>query len=249
MARMTPAVVRSLDILELFRAHDGLTGTDVVRLTGFPRASVHELLATLTSRGYLDRDDGVHRLGLAAFVLGQAYAGRLDLREVGLRVARDVARRCEETVNVGILDGPDVVYLVIVDSPHPVRLVSRPGGRLPASCTAIGKALLAFTEPDQIDTLVPDPLPRLTSRSPQDRRVVLKELRHARDAGVAYEQGESSADVSCVGVPVRDHHGEVVAALSISVPDSRWIRRSVAEWTELARAGAAKLSAALGWRG
>jgi DNA-binding IclR family transcriptional regulator len=249
MPRLTPAVLRSLDILELFLDHERLTGADVGRLTGLPRASIHELLATLAERGYLDRRaDGSYALGVSAFVLGQAYQDRLDLRQAGRLVGRRVAERCQETVNIGVLDGSDVVYLVKIDSPLPVRLVSQAGGRLPASCTAIGKALLSGLDPEELNSRLPDPLPRLTARSVTDREALLGQLREAHRAGAAYEAGESSPEVNCVGVPVRDHTGATVAALSVSVPEARWARRDPAEWRDFARAGAQELSRALGWR-
>lgn len=249
MPRLTPAVLRSLDILELFLDHERLTGADVGRLTGLPRASIHELLATLAERGYLDRRaDGSYALGVSAFVLGQAYQDRLDLRQAGRHVGRRVAERCQETVNIGVLDGSDVVYLVKIDSPLPVRLVSQAGGRLPASCTAIGKALLSGLEPEELNSRLPDPLPRLTARSVTDREALLGQLHEAHRAGAAYEAGESSPEVNCVGVPVRDHTGATVAALSVSVPEARWARRDPAEWCDFARAGAQELSRALGWR-
>lgn len=247
MPRLTPAVVRSLDILELFTTQRSLTAADVARSTGLPRASVHELMHTLAARQYLDRDDdGSFRLGVACFTLGQAYAAGLDLRKAGLRVAREVAAECDETVNVGILDGSDVIYLVIVDSSQPVRLVSRPGGRLPATCTAIGKALLSAYPRAQLEGILLDPLPRLTPRSVVDREELLDQLAAAHDSGLAFESGESSPDVTCTAAPVTDHTGRIVAALSVSVPDVRWQRRPRTAWEELVRRGAAALSERLG---
>lgn len=249
MPRLTPAVLRSLDILELFLDHQRLTAAEVGRLTGLPRASVHELLATLSERKYLDRHtDGSYALGAFSFVLGQAYRDRLDLGQVGRRIGRQVAEYCQETVNIGVLEGSDVVYLVKIDSPLPVRLVSQAGGRLPACCTGIGKALLSGLDPDELNLRVPDPLPRLTPESITDRAALLAQLAEARRCGAAYETGESSPEVNCVGVPVRDHTGGVVAALSVSVPESRWARRPVEEWTAFARRGAEELSFTLGWR-
>ncbi|WP_081998301.1 IclR family transcriptional regulator [Sinomonas humi] len=249
MPRLTPAVLRSLDILELFLDHQRLTGAEVGRLTGLPRASVHELLATLAERRYLDRhSDGSYALGVSSFVLGQAYRDRLDLRQAGRQIGQQVAERCQETVNIGVLEGSDVVYLVKIDSPLPVRLVSRAGGRLPASCTAIGKALLSALDADELNTRIPAVLPQLTPQSITDREVLLAQLNEARSAGAAYEAGESSPEVNCVGVPIRDHSGTVVAALSVSVPESRWARRAAEEWTAFARRGAQELSRTLGWR-
>jgi DNA-binding IclR family transcriptional regulator len=234
VARLTPAVLRSLDVLELFLdARHGLTAPEVVQRTGLPRTTVHELLTTLAERKYLRRDDttATYHLGLSVFRLGNAFAERLDLHSVGLRVAQSVAQECDETVHVGILEGPDVVYVCKVDSTQSVRMVSRMGGRVPASCTAVGKVLLA----------------NLTPRSITEPHVLANQLDQIRATDVAFEAGESNPDVSCVAAPIRDHSGTVVAALSISVPDMRWNQRSAGEWAAFASEGAARFSAELGF--
>ena len=250
MARLTPAVLRSLDVLELFLdARHGLTAPEVVQRTGLPRTTVHELLTTLAERKYLRRDDttATYHLGLSVFRLGNAFAERLDLHSVGLRVAQSVARQCDETVHVGILEGPDVVYVCKVDSTQSVRMVSRMGGRVPASCTAVGKMLLAHLPEADRSRLLRKGLAKLTARSITEPHVLANQLDQIRATDVAFEAGESNPDVSCVAAPIRDHSGTVVAALSISVPDMRWNHRSPAEWAAFASDGAALFSAELGF--
>jgi DNA-binding IclR family transcriptional regulator len=226
-----------------------LTAPEVVQRTGLPRTTVHELLTTLAERRYLRRDDitATYHLGLSVFRLGNAFAERLDLHSVGLRVAESVARQCDETVHVGILEGPDVVYVCKVDSTQSVRMVSRMGGRVPASCTAVGKALLAHLPEAERSRLLRKGLAKLTPRSITEPHVLANQLDQIRASGVAFEAGESNPDVSCVAAPIRDHTGAVVAALSISVPDMRWNQRSPAEWAAFASEGAEQLSAELGY--
>lgn len=250
MPRLTPAVVRSLDILELFlTVRHGLTAPEVVQRTGLPRTTVHEILTTLAARKYLRRDDATatYHLGLSVFRLGNAFAERLDLHAVGLEVARSVTERCDETVHVAILDGPDAVYVCKVDSTQAVRMVSRTGGRVPAHCTAVGKVLLAYLPEAERRQLLKQELRRLTPKSITEPHVLANQLDQVALSGLAFEYGESSQDVSCVAAPVRDHTGAVVAALSISVPDMRWSHRSEQEWAELASDGAQRLSAELGF--
>jgi len=254
MPRMTPAVLRSFDILELFLASPrALSAPEIAQLTGLPRTTVFELLATLTSRKYLDRDEsaGRYRLGVRVFQLGNVFADGMELHRVGQRVAESVAAACAETVNVGILDNADVVYLCKVESTQAVRMVSRTGGRLPASCTAVGKALLAHLPAAQLGQILEADggLPRLTPKSITDPSVLRDQLDSVRTTGLAYEEGESTPDVSCVAAPVRDHRGGVVAALSISVPDMRWRQRPVEEWASMLSTGAREFSAAIGGGG
>lgn len=253
MARLTPAVTRALDILELFLdAEDPLAAPEIVRRLGLPRTTVHELLATLVARGYLvhEASGSGYRLGVRVHQLGTSYAERLDLAAEGRQVARGVAELCDETVHLAVLEGTDVVYIAKVDSTRAVRMVSATGRRLPAHCTAVGKMLLASLPDDVLRARVPEgvPLPAMTALSITETSVLYAELAAARERGTAWEDRESNADVSCVAAPVRDHAAEVVAALSISVPTLRWNDERREELRRLAASGAEELSTRLGYR-
>lgn len=253
MSRLTPALVRGLDILELFLDRDaGLSAPEITALTGLPRATVHELLSTLVARSYLRRDESTRlfHLGLRVFQLGNAYGERLDLVTTGRLVAREIAAVCAETVNVGILDGPNVVYMVKVESSQAVRMVSAIGRQMPANCTALGKALLAYLPRGVVEGLYPGGpgLPGMTPQSITGMDDLLGQLEEIRRTGLAFEAGESTPGVSCVAAPVRDHLGTVVASLSVSVPDMRWEQRPAGEWAKIAAEGARRLSELLGAR-
>ncbi|MDY7085456.1 MAG: IclR family transcriptional regulator [Actinomycetota bacterium] len=251
MARVVPAVVRALDILELFLERPQLSARDVMERLDLPRTTVHELLVTLVERAYLVAVPGQpvqYRLGMPLFQLGAAFAGRLDLVREAQSVTRDVAAACNEAVHVAVLDGADVIYLVKVDSTHPVRMVSAVGRRLPAHCTAVGKVLLASLGPAALDeVLAKDPLPGMTSESITDPGCLREQLDRVRADGVATDVGESDTAMRCVAAGVRDHTGAVIAAMSLSAPIIRWTPQVQGEWTELLREGAATLSARMGY--
>lgn len=252
MARTVPAVARAMDILELFLDGDvELTTRDLAGRLGLPRTTVFELVNTLVSRGYLSRENGEpprYRLGVRVFQLGSVYADRLDLAREGRAVAEDVGARCDETVHVAVLDGTDVIYIAKVDSTHSVRMVSAVGRRLPAHSTGVGKMLLAGLPPAAVRVRLPTdrPLPALTPRTLTSVPRLERELERIRIDGTAFEHGESNDDVSCVAAPVYDHRGEMVAAMSISVPSSRWGQRSDQDWALLVGDGATELSRRLG---
>jgi DNA-binding IclR family transcriptional regulator len=252
MPRVVPAIIRTLDILELFLDHPQLSARDITERLGLPRTTVHELLVTLVARSYLTSVPGKpvqFRLGMPVFQLGAAFAGQLDLVREAQTVAQSVAAACDEAVHVAVLDGSDVIYLVKADSTHPVRMVSAVGRRLPAHCTAVGKMLLSSLGPIDLDARLPDgDLPGMTPASITDRDRLRAELDRIRAAGVAVDNGESDSAVRCVGAPVRDHTGTIVAAMSISAPIIRWAPATHAAWTRLVRDGADSLSARLGYR-
>ncbi|WP_328473410.1 IclR family transcriptional regulator [Actinoplanes sp. NBC_00393] len=252
MPRVVPAVIRALDILELFLDRPQLSAREVIERLGLPRTTVHELLVTLVERSYLIAVPGQpveYRLGMPLFQLGAAFAGRLDLVREAQLVARDVAAECNEAVHVAVLDGTDVIYLVKVDSTHPVRMVSAVGRRLPAHCTAVGKILLADLGRADLDAvLAQGPLPGMTPESITDPDRLRDHLEHVRAEGVAADVGESDSAMRCVAAAIRDHSGATVAAMSVSAPIIRWTAQAHLEWTKLVREGAATLSARMGYR-
>ena len=253
MPRLVPAVSRAADILELFLGSRAtLSAADVVEALGLPRSTTHELLTTLVARRYLDRqarEETIYRLGPRLLELGSRYQERLEFAAEADAVARTVAAQCGETVHVGVLDGLDVVYVSKIDSTHSVRLISEVGRRVPAHCTAVGKALLAGLPQDELDSLLKDrELVALTEHSITSRPALLAELREVRASGVAHEHSESNPDAGCVASPVIDTSGHWVAALSIAIPTSRHSDEAWRRWEKLVREGAAELSARLGGR-
>jgi len=251
MARLTPAVLRSLDILELFLGPDAtLSAPEVAQRTGLPRTTVHELLVTLNERDYLDRDadTGRYRPGLRLFQLGNTYAERYDLVRGSTEVARRVSAACNETVHVGVRDASFVVYIAKVDSTRAVRMVSAVGRTLPAHCTGVGKVLLADLPAAELDRLYPSgqQLTPLTDQSITSVAELRRQVRAVAEGGLGFDIGESTVDVCCVAAPVRDHSGSTVAAMSISVPTVRWTAEPRITWEQLVLDGARELSAQLG---
>jgi IclR family KDG regulon transcriptional repressor len=253
MSRAVPAASRALNILELFLDTPVLSAAEIVNQLGLPRTTVHELLGTLADRSYLVVVPGQplrYQLGVRLFQLGSVFAQQLDLAREAQKVATEVAAECDETVHVAILDGTDVIYIARVESTHPVRMVSAVGRRLPASCTGVGKLLLSALDDHEVDALYAhlNTLPRMTSRSISSLTRLKAELADIRESGLSYDEAESSEDVHCVATAVCDHRGEVVAAMSISVPTTRWNDARRAALADLVRDGAARLSASLGHR-
>lgn len=253
MARLTPAVLRTLDILELFvDGPTSLSMADVVQATGLPRSTVHELLTTLVSRSYLHKheDTGQFTLGVKLLHLGNAYAERFDLLGASNVVARALSDELKETASVGIRQGNMVFYLAKIEARTLFQIPSGIGQRLPASCTGVGKALLSALSDDEVAALYPDPqaLPVMTERSIKTLPELLAELAATRERGYALEAGESTPGLRCAAAVVRDVEGTVVAAISTSVPDVRWALRDETDWAHPVLAAAAELSAQLGFR-
>lgn len=253
MTRAVPAVMRTLDILELFLDGNSHSPPEITQRLGLPRTTVHELVNTLAQRSYLvpqPERPGHYQLGVPCFQLGSIFAEQLDLAREGRLVSERVAAACSETVHVAILEDTDVVYIAKVESTQPVRLVSAVGRRLYAHCTAIGKMMLSMLPDGELDVRYPEQaeLPSMTSNSISSPTRLREHLAEIRRREVAFEFCESNEAAACVAAPVRDASGEVVSAISISVPTARWDDHVAEKLAGHVRDGAAELSTRLGYR-
>jgi DNA-binding IclR family transcriptional regulator len=218
------AAAKALELLSVFSFREPrLSLADLAARTGIPRATAFRLLSTLEQSGFLAKDHGAYQLGIKCFVLGNIVAGGLDLRETAhphLVALRDTTR---ETTQIAILDHWQVVYLERVLSPFPAGLMrTRAGAILPAYCTGLGKTLLAYSpEADVGAWAARQKFPALTSHTITSAKRLLRELRVIRERGYGIDDEEREKGVRCLAAPVRNHNGDVVAAVSVAGPTDR----------------------------
>ena len=253
MAKVIPSVKRAFKILEQFRDKNlSLSVPEIALELGLPRTTAHDLVHTLLACGYLERvENGSHRftLGLRVFELGSIYASQLDIHQEGMKIAKKISRGCDETVQMGIRDNTDVVFIVRVDSSQTLRLVSAVGSRLPAHCTAVGKMLLSALSNDELSNLFQGQkhLSAMTANSITSIDDLAKEMDVIRKRGYAYDDCESNEDARCVAAPVYDRNGSICAAMSITVPVTRMDSNRKKKLVPIVQQGAKELSLRLGY--
>jgi len=214
-----PAISRALDVLEFLGANQTVPFTEIHSRLGFPKSSTFQLLSTLESRGYVRRSGGGSRyeLGLRLFELGNLAVSRLNIRRESLPILRELASTTNQTVHIGILDGTEGVYLAKVESSRPIRLHSWEGKRIPLHSSSMGKVLLAWKSVEQLsEILAHAELPKNTLRTITDREELKAHLHMVRARGWALDDQENEPDIRCLGAPVFDIEGNVIAAVSIS---------------------------------
>jgi DNA-binding IclR family transcriptional regulator len=201
-------------VMEAFNGGEHVLGlSDLNKLTRLPKSTLHRLAEQLCQVGWLERDCGGYRVGMRLFELGNLAIEGSRLQEVALPHLQALAGRCGTAVQLAVLDRGEVVYLerVVMEQ---LRLPTRRGGRKPAHCTALGKAMLAFDE-EAVRSLVSSPLPRWTPKTIVDPAALRTELAHVRDTGVAFDRGESYEHLVCVAAPVRGP-GRAIGAVSVT---------------------------------
>jgi IclR family KDG regulon transcriptional repressor len=253
VSRKIPSIKRAFDVLELFlKGTRELSVPEIVAQLNFPRTTAYEIVNTLLACGYLTTAEGQPNrvsLGFKLFELGSVYAANVDLISEGRRVAKTLAAKSDETIQIAVRDRTEVLFIAKADCSKLVRLVSTVGSRLPAHCTAVGKMLLSSLSDEEIVGLYEgrDQLAHMTANSITYVSKLLQELEMIRRRGLAYDDCESNIDVRCVAAPVYDGRSEMVAAMSFSVPITRMSLAKQDELAGIIRKGAEELSRSLGY--
>ncbi|WP_210505504.1 IclR family transcriptional regulator [Naasia sp. SYSU D00057] len=223
--------------------------TDIGQRTGLPHATAVRLVDVLVELGVVRLDgQNLYRLGPRVAGWGQAFLDSFDLTRLAADILDGLVAETNETCFLGVLDRDSVLYVAAVSSPQPVRPAARTGSRNPLHCTGIGKALLAYTSPEKRAALLAGELVRRTENTITDRDALAAELDRIRNRGYATDEIENEEGVRCVAAPVRDHHGDVVAAISVSAPAYRFSHEDVHRLAPRVVAAAAELSARAGYR-
>ncbi|MEQ3553947.1 IclR family transcriptional regulator [Pseudonocardia nematodicida] len=208
---------RSVRLLGAFRAgDDSLTLAEIHRRTGVPKPTAHRLLLQLAGWGVVERGPAGYRLGLRLFELGQLASGPRDLRDAASPILTRLHDVTGMTVHLAVLDAIEVIYLHKIDASGAPPLASSIGGRMPAHCTAVGKALLAHAPVVATHAVLDAGLRRVTPRTIEAPSLFLDQLRAARRRGYATDQEESAVGVGCLAAPVFDPDRRVVAAVSVT---------------------------------
>jgi DNA-binding IclR family transcriptional regulator len=215
---------RVLDVLELIASGGGgYTLTEICTAIDAPKSSMFPIIRTLLERDYLtqDTETAKYSIGPMAFQVGNAFLNQFSVSRQIENEMKNIVAICSETCHFATLVGGDVLYLIKIDSPEPIRMISSVGKRLPAYGTGLGKALLMDHTLQEIKRLYPDGLKRLTERTITDFNELEKQLVQARAEGVAYESEESNRYIRCVAAPIR-REGRIIAAISVAIPTFRY---------------------------
>jgi DNA-binding IclR family transcriptional regulator len=218
------SVARAIRILELVAESPGRLGvTDLGRRLGVHKATASRLVSTLAGRGLLERDPATdkYRPGFGLVRMATTAVADLDLVRQARPVMEGLAEETQETVNLAVLSGLEVVNIDQVAGTHAVVNVNWVGRRTPLHCTSNGKVLLAHLPDQERRRILSGVLERRTPNTIVDPDVLDTQLRQARRQGYAYTVEELEVGLNAVAGPVRNPAGEVIAAVSVAGPAYR----------------------------
>jgi DNA-binding IclR family transcriptional regulator len=184
-----------------------------------PKSTTHRLLQTLIQHKLVSQDEktGEYLPGLKLFELAYRVLNRMELRAQALPVLERLNRETNLTVHLAILDDGEVVYIEKREADRPIRMYSAVGKRAPAHCTGLGKVLLAHLPEEELRQIVEKKgLRRYTGNTIVTWDALVDHLATVRARGYALDNGEHEEMIHCVAAPVRDHRGQVVAAISLT---------------------------------
>jgi DNA-binding IclR family transcriptional regulator len=244
-----PALERGMRILEcLAHSQHGLTLSQITRAMELPKSTVHCLLLTFERFGYIQREDttGRYRLGLSLFRLANFALPALSVREQAAPVLRSLFERTRLTVHMAALDQDELVLIARVSPPGAPAPASWIGKRMDFHCTALGKAVLAWSDGDDVERLIrKHGMLRHNDNTISSMRRLSQDLEQTRRRGYAVDDEEEEIGMRCIGAPILGLDGNVEAAVSVVGTTIEISDDSFSDLASLVRRSAEAISSSL----
>lgn len=216
-------VDKAMRVLEAMRGKREVSLSELTARTHLVKGSVFRILYTLERLGYVEKINGGRyslTSRLARLVRDQRSGS--DLSSIAAPFMAQLLQRFQETINLGVLDGGEVLYIHVIECSHPFRLAAHAGARSPVHSTALGKCLLCRLSRPEIEALLKiHPLRPKTPRTIRDTSAFYRELEKVRARGYAVDSEEDSSGARCIAAPITDPENRVCAAISLSGPGIR----------------------------
>ena len=232
MSELIRAVERALDVLMCFTNQTPeLTMTQISEMVGLNKSTIHRLLATLEEKRFVERDaySGLYRPGIRLIQMAFLTMDHNNLRRLVTPLLNNLSNQHRENVNLSVLDDTHVVYLEVIESPQRVKLAAARGQRLPAFCTASGKAILAFLPEDKVIGILKSGMPRYTQNTIITPEAFIENIHRAREQGFAFSEQEFEEGINAIAAPITNSNGKPIASVSIAGPAYRLTRERMIE--------------------
>jgi DNA-binding IclR family transcriptional regulator len=243
--REVKSAARTVEILEFLAARQNkpVRLRELSEALGVPRSSLHALLRTLVTYGWVRADTSgtLYGIGIRALLAGTTYLDTDPYLPLVTPFLDELREKTDETFHLGRIDGVDVVYLATRESSQYLRPYSRVGRRLPAYSTSLGKAILAAQPSNEIEHHLPETLTPLTAHTLTDRVELEVELETTRERGYAVDNEENTLGLRCFAVAL-EYADPATDAISASIPIARLNPEREAEIIAMLRAASDKIA-------
>ncbi|OYR13339.1 IclR family transcriptional regulator [Brucella thiophenivorans] len=243
---------KMLRILDCFAVKGGqLSVSEIAELTGMARSTTHRWVAILRESGLLeqDRNRDVYRLGLRLIHLGNIALNGMDISRDARHVVESLSRAGGEKGHLYVFDGNQMIFVSHTSGGRAGRFNSTTiMESSPCYCSGVGKAVLAFQPDDVIERVIAQGLHAYTTSTLTDPVALREDLHRTRERGYSINNGEMDASERCIGAPVRNPVGRVIAGLSLTSTPRRLTDDRIPEMAALVVKHAEALSIQLGYR-
>lgn len=236
---MIQSVQRAMDIISLFsHSRPSLGITEISQTLDLPKGTVHGLINTMVSCGYLQKDSDTrkYRLGFKILELGTIMIETLEINRKAQQAVRHLTKKTEYLVKLAVWDGLSVVITMTVNSLSSdlEGLAHHLGPRIPAYCSALGKAILAYLDQDElVNYLAQTEFVAYTPRTITRQENLLIELEKIRQKGYALACRELLLDTACLAAPIFDREGRVLAAISLTTTPDKLLEKNEPNYAAL----------------
>lgn len=225
--------------------------TEIAQALDVDKSTAFRLLSTLASRGFVvqDQDTRRYRLGLQIVELSRYVLDRIELRSLAKPWVKRLKQLTGESAHLAVLTDGRAVYIDQEESGATLSVNTEIGRQAPIHCTAIGKSLLAYLPPEDLDRLLGRmTLTRYTPRTITTLRELIPHLESIRERGYAVDDEEFDPGVRCVAAAIRDYRSKVIASVGISGPAIRVTLERIPELGASAMETADRISRLIGYR-
>lgn len=248
---LVKSIQKAFGILEILCKEGEMGVSKLGERVNLKKSNVHRLLATLEYLGYVGKDAVTLKYSptLKTFQIGNAIMNRIGgLHTIAHPFLEQLGKQFCETINLAVLDRREVVYIDKIESSETLKMDIKVGSRVPVYCTALGKILLAYLTDSEFKEYVKFqkllPKTKRTVTSPQELKKILKQV---LVQGYAIDDQEFSEGICCIAAPIRNHTGEVIAAVSVSGPSIRMNHDKLAQLRDPILRSAQEISKKLGY--
>ncbi len=209
-----------MEILEKLIEYGELSIGELSKLTGIGKSGIHRILGTFKQMGYIKQDvkDGRYYASIKIYELGNQVGDRIPFKSIVRKNLEKLYEKCNETVNMSVLDNLDVVFLDKIMTREPLRIVLDVGRKVPAFCTGMGKVLLAHEKNISLNDIT---FRKYSENTFDSAEKLEEELKLIREQGYAIDNEEYIKGLICIAAPVKKKNGDVIAAISIAIPAVR----------------------------
>ncbi len=223
--KIVQSVDRALKLLDiLIDKKEAIALSEISEIADLNISTTHRLLNTLVQRGFVTQaeESSKYKLGYRLFEIAGILEDQINLKRIVRPYLEEIVEKCNETANLVVLDGAEVVYIDQVESTNMMRMFAQVGSKGPAHSLGSGKALLAYLSETELDKLLAElDLKKFTENTITKTEKLKEHLAEIREQGYAVDDEEMEEGVCCAAAPIENRDGKVIAAISVSGPNIR----------------------------